>query len=281
MNEINIDDDLSNFNRFINLTEDIIINCEFYFKRADFDNKNLKRYILENHQKNGILLNRSKHEIEKRYNTVTTDKKSFINYVISQIEKSINEIDNLADKYNLYHDEILPSVWYIFELRQLNVILKEWIETELLITQKSKDKKEIINKTFKSNLTPEQLEKLNIALIKSNYIPSTTSLKAFRMIFNGEPIENIEEPLKWLKTNRALAYLFNELLSKELIENRNFASVIEYYNFRNSNKKLKAGDIRTALSDIKRNGTSKELDNIDKIINKVLSDKIQIKQTKE
>ncbi len=227
MNEKKNDYDLSNFNRFINLTEDIIINCEFYYKRAEFDiinfhNKLLNIFIKGNHLsfnelRNIKLIKRSKAEIEKRYNNVNTNQNSFINYVISQIEKSINEIDNLADKYNLYHDEILPSVWYIFELRQLNVILKEWIETELLIIQKSKDKKEIINRTFESKLTPEQIKKLHIALKEKNYIPSTTSLRAFRMIFTGEPIQNIKEPVKWLKNKPKLLYLLYKLIYKECL----------------------------------------------------------------
>ncbi|MBC8343745.1 MAG: hypothetical protein H8E61_07170 [Bacteroidetes bacterium] len=109
-------------------------------------------------------------------------------------------------------------------------------------------KKEIISFSWTGN--KDLSEPLWQALKEAKCIHSKTDLKDFRAIFSDDLTQC--KAVKWIASNKLIAYLFSELFECEFIEERNWQSIIEKGElFINSNgKELTAGDLATALNSI-------------------------------
>jgi hypothetical protein len=121
---------------------------------------------------------------------------------------------------------------------------------------------------LQSNLNSKQVEVLYQGL-KGRFIASQTSLESFTAIFSEE-LKNVT-PVKWISSNRLLAYLFRQLqYYHSLIENKEWQSIIEKYQLlqKKNGNFLKSGDLASALSYFKdeRGLEPKGYEEIDEIL---------------
>jgi len=242
-----MENNIKKFEAFISNCQTLINNC----KGDVFEKSNSRGFNLEAWQKKSFLYNKrfvtgSKIWREKeleitnlQYSCKTdlkhylfglnvSDKHKIYNSIHSNITESINNIQNFIDNYNLTHCDIFPNVHFIFEMRQLNIDLKQWIEKELkeysenpntgtqqnkipppqieteptnsfdlLKTQKQKDNIESVFNSLKKN-------SVNIV-----FISDRVKLTEFKKIFNNTPLNKIS-PIDWQKSIASLRYFIKQ-----------------------------------------------------------------------
>jgi hypothetical protein len=129
-----------------------------------------------------------------------------------------------------------------------------------------------ISNSLQSVLSNEQLTELHKEL-NEKYI-AKIDFNEFIPIFNDK-LTDKTKPLKWIKSNRLLAYFFNCLFSYNFINNEFWQSVIEKNNLflNRNNKPIKANDLSVAISNYNGVSNPKGSENIDSIINKLKSKK--------
>lgn len=226
---------------FIDSCKAVISNCELdIIKKATNRNFNLeqwqKRSFLYNKQfKTGSKYWReNQNEIRKLQQSCksdlllyffelnVTEKDKIYKTIIFLVNESINNINNFAKKYNLTDCNILPNVFFIFDMQQLNIELKEWIEKTLQYYSGKKQqtlnkaKQKMISYVWQNNPDTElpKLFKQMINIYK--LIASDTTFEQFEAIFTGQPIESIK-PIKWEDQTVLLAYFIAELRTKNKV----------------------------------------------------------------
>lgn len=193
------------------------------------------------------------------------------------IEKSILEVSEKKEN-TLNIDGIDISK------NEIIIMFSQWLEAKraylknishvIDINKEKKTKLKEPATSFDGNLTETQLQKLFNELIsdKNEFIHSITTFEQFRAIFEANPTEAII-PVRWLKSNRLLAYFFNCLFLNHFINNEYWQSVIEKNKFfLNRNKKnITANDLAVAKSNYEDFNNPIGHNKIDAIIDNVKS----------
>jgi hypothetical protein len=140
-----------------------------------------------------------------------------------------------------------------------------YVEAELLLKAKEYLKqiqaqsspKKASENTLSCDLSDLQLTILLERFKAGRYFDIDLTLSEFFNALQGS--EPLEKPLKWLKSNRDLAYLLKQMFGYKMINNKEWQSVLEKRSLflNKDNKLLNAQDIAQAIAGYQRNGNPK------------------------
>ena len=152
---------------------------------------------------------------------------------------------------------------------ELLVKARDYLKQQLAEPKPTKSIKISLENTLLCTLIKPQITSLFNRLSAGRYIDSGVTLAEFSDALLG--FELMAKPLQWSKSNRALAYLFKQMYGSEMINNREWQSVIQkralYHN--RKGKLITAQDLAQAITDYQRDGNPTEASNIDTILEEV------------
>lgn len=117
-------------------------------------------------------------------------------------------------------------------------------------------------------LSGPQTTALLSRLSAGRYIDSITLTQFSELLLGSEPIAN---PIQWLKSNRALAYLFRQMHTNGYINSGTWQNIIQKRAlFLNKNgKPVMARDLAQAITDYQNKGNPTEASDIDSILEEI------------
>jgi hypothetical protein len=142
------------------------------------------------------------------------------------------------------------------------------IYRDFVIEKQNKNKNQTTISDFQSTLNEPQLQILFNELLSAKFIHSQTDFKLFTAIFEAKPST---EPIKWIGSNRLLAYFFDCLFTREYINTDNWQSIIGKNKLflNKSNKPITANDLAVAKNQYEALGNPNGVDLIDAIFKKL------------
>lgn len=152
-----------------------------------------------------------------------------------------------------------------------------YVEAELLLKAKEYLKqiqiqpssKKALENTLNCELDDLQLTILLERFKAGGYFDMDLTLSEFFNALQGS--EPLVKPLKWLKSNRDLAYLLKQMYGYKMINNKEWQSIIEKRSLflNKDNKLLNAQDIAQAITGYQRNGNPKWALELEMILNEI------------
>ncbi|WP_420151397.1 hypothetical protein [Spirosoma sp.] len=203
-------------------------------------------------------------EVVDAYNTLL---KGFVEwrYIRPIKELQSNSGEKIVKNYHL--DQRSPYVEAEILVKSLDYLIQRLEKSSINLPKLS------LELSFLCTLTGEQIELLFSQLNSEKYIDSSVTIFQFTEALLGNKI--MSEPIQWLKSNRALAYLFRQMHSGKIIDNDKWQSIIEkrkiFYKNNNHLKLFTAQDLSQAISDYENKGNPREASYIDIILFSVKS----------
>lgn len=157
--------------------------------------------------------------------------------------------------------------YILYEIKNITGIEPKLVGTA---EERAKEAESINNKgrIFGCTLTDTQTKSL-FEKLSGVYIDEAVSYNEFTEVLYGSDV--LINPIKWLKSNRDLAYFLSTLYERKMIENCFWQNISEkrqlFVNMKD--KCLKARDLSSAREQYLNEGSPREAENIDQILKAV------------